>query len=272
MKNEEDRGYSVRESGSRIFSTSLMKGIRLLETVVDDGEAGISELARRTGINKSNAHRILGTLEDLGYVEKDPESLKYRATLKVFQMGSRVIHRTGLRELALPFLKKLGAEFGETVNLGVLERGEVVYIEKVESSEVLRMDLSVGRTVPAYCTALGKVLLAGLSADDQAHYVENTKLEKRTLAAIPQGKEFLDLLAHVRQQGFALDHEELDLGITCIAAPVRNHTGRVLAAISLAGPSTRMMGQKLDEIRVPLLDAALALSKRLGLMTTAYAF
>ncbi len=260
------------ESGSRILSTSLVKGIHLLETVVDHGDIGVSDLARRTGINKSNAHRILGTLETLGYIEKDPESLRYSATLKVFQMGSRVIQGTGLRELALPFLKKLSSEFGETANLGVLERGEVVYIEKAESSEVLRMDLSVGRSVPAYCTALGKILLAGLGEDDLGRYLEKTRMEKRALSEAPTRKQFLEHLARVREQGYAFDHQELDLGISCIAAPVRNHMGRVVAAISVAGPSTRMTDQRMEEIKNPLLDTALAISRKLGLTGTTYAF
>ena len=244
----------------------------MLEAVVDHGEIGVSDLARLTGINKSNAHRILSTLKLLGYIEKDTKSLKYRATLKVFQLGSRVIQGTGLRELVWPFLKELGAKSGETVNLGVLEGGEVVYIEKAESSEVLRMDLSVGRSVPAYCTALGKILLSGLREEDLRQYLEKTRMEKRTFREVPERDEFLNHLAQVRRQGYAVDHQELDVGITCIAAPIRDHTGRVKAAISVAGPSMRMTDQKLEEIRIPLVDTALAISRKLGLDDESYVF
>jgi DNA-binding IclR family transcriptional regulator len=258
--------------GRRILSTSLVKGIRLLEAVTNHGEIGVSDLARLTGINKSNVHRILSTLETLGYVEKDTKNLKYKTTLKVFQLGSRVIEGTGLREVVVPFLKELGARFGETANLGVLDGGEVVYIEKVESSEVLRMDLSVGRSVPAYCTALGKVLLADLGEEELKVYLDNTKMAKKTFHEVPDRDEFLRRLGRIREQGYAVDRQELDIGITCIAAPVRNHTGRVVAAVSVAGPSTRMTDDKLEEITTPLMETTLAISRKLGLAKESYAF
>lgn len=190
----------------------------------------------------------------------------------MFQLGSRIIQGIGLKELVLPFLEELGLQFGETNNLAVLEKGEVVYIEKVESSEVLRMDLSIGRSVPAYCKALGKILLACLREDELRQSFANTKIKKRTVYTISKKDQLLKHLVQVREQGYAVDYQELEVGITCIAAPVRNHLGRVVAAISVAGPSTRMIVPRLDEIRIPLLDTALAISKKLGLTKESYAF
>lgn len=137
--------------------------MEILELLVKVGETGVTDLGREKGLNRSNVHRILSTFEFLGYVEKNPRNRQYRPSLRLFELGNLVIQKNGLLKVAHPFLEKLGEKFGETNNLGILDRGEVIYIDKVESSEALRMDLAIGRRVPAYRTALGKILLAGLN-------------------------------------------------------------------------------------------------------------
>ncbi len=211
-----------------IFQTSLIKSMRLLELLIEEGETGVSDLGRKKGLNRSNVHRILNTFESLGYVEKNPINSKYRPSLRFFELGSLIIQRHGLIKIAHPFLEKLGVKFGETSNLAILDRGEVIYIDKIESSEALRMDLAIGRRVPAYCTALGKILLLGLKKDSLDQYLKITKLVKRTPNTLSSKRDLLKHLAEVSESGFAIDDEELSIGIRCIAAPIRNHSGDIV--------------------------------------------
>ena len=240
--------------------------MEILELLVKAGEIGVSNLSREKGLNRSNVHRILSTFEFLGYVEKNSNNKKYRPSLRLFELGNLIIQRNGLIKISHPFLEKLGLKFGETNNLAVLDKGEVIYIDKVESSEALRMDLAIGRRVPAYCTALGKILLAGFSEEQLNQYVKRTRFAKRTPNTL--SKEGLKKqLVEIRERGFAIDDEELHLGIRCIAAPIRNHSGNIIASISIAGPSTRMTLKKLDSTKGTIIDTALEISKQLGFKT-----
>ena len=247
-----------------ILQTSLIKSMQLLELLIEEGETGVSDLGRKKGLNRSNVHRILNTFESLGYVEKNPANSKYKPSLRFFELGSFIIQRNSLIKMAHPFLERLGVKFGETSNLAILDRDDVIYIDKVESSEALRMDLAVGRRVPAYCTALGKVLLAGLKKERFEEYLRTIRLVRRTPNTISLKRDFLKHLAVVSERGFAIDDEELSIGIRCIAAPVRNHSGDIVASVSIAGPSTRMTLERLSSLEKPLTDTALEISKQLG--------
>jgi DNA-binding IclR family transcriptional regulator len=250
----------------RTLHTSLIKSMEILELLVKAGEMGVSNISREKKLNRSNVHRILATFEFLGYVEKNSNNKKYGPSLRLFELGSLIIQRNGLIKVAHPFLERLGSKFGETINLAVLDKGEIIYIFKVESLEALRMDLAIGRRVPAYCTALGKVLLAGLSEEEFNNYIKQTRFNKKTQNTL--SKEGLrKQVAEISERGFAIDDEELYLGIRCIAVPIRNHLGKIIAAISVAGPSTRMTLEKLDSAKKPIADTALKISKQLGFKT-----
>lgn len=246
-----------------MLQTSLIKSMQILELLIEGGEMGVSELGRRKGLHRSNVHRILNTFESMGYVERNTDNSKYRPSVRIFELGSLVIQRNGLIATAHPFLEKLGFNFGETSNLAILDRGEVIYIDKVESSEPLRMDLAIGRRVPAYCTALGKILLAGLKEYQLNEYLRNIRVVKYTPNTISK-KDLKKRLAEILEKGFSIDDEELSLGIRCIAAPIRNHLGDVVASISVAGPSTRMTLEKLDSLKKPIMDASVEISRRIG--------
>jgi len=237
--------------------------MQIFELLVKAGETGVSDLGKETGLNRSNVHRILSTFEFLGYVEKDSTNRKYKPSLRLFELGSLVIQRNGVIKVTHPFLEKLGSTFGETSNLAVLDKNEVIYVDKVESSEALRMDLAVGRHVPAYCTALGKILLGGLSEERLNQYIEETRFDKRTTNTLSK-KGFRKQITEMKEKGFAIDDEELHLGIRCIAAPIKNHTGNIIASISTAGPSTRMDRNKLESIKPTLIEMSLEISKQLG--------
>jgi len=248
------------------FMKGAYKLFSVLEALCIHGEAGITELSTRLRLGKSSVHRFLSVLRDLGYVEKNEDNGKYLATLKVFEIGSMVRGRIRLVQLARPYMEELGRQFHETVNLAFLEGGEVVYVDKVESAEPLRMDLAVGRRVPAYCTALGKVFLANLSEGELERYLRNQSLRAFTERTITSADELKRHLDRVRTEGFAIDDRELDEGIRCIAAPVRNESGRVMAAISIAGPSMRMTMQRLKSLREPINSVTAEISRKLGFL------
>jgi DNA-binding IclR family transcriptional regulator len=161
-------------------------------------------------------------------------------------------------------MEQLGSQFHETINLAFFDEGEVIYVDKVESERTLRMDLAVGRRIPAYCTALGKVFLADLTQGQLTAYLRNRTLIPLTERTLTNPEKLRMNLDRVRRQGFAIDDRELDEGIRCIAAPIRDELGRVVAAMSVAGPSIRMTLARLESIRDPILKVTTDISQQLG--------
>lgn len=244
--------------------TSTQKALGILEILCEEGEKGVSELVKRVSLGKSNVHRLLATLNHLGYVEQDPATSKYFPSLKIYELGNAVINRTGLLPIVHAYLEELGKQFHETNNLAVLDRGEIIYIDKVESPESLRMDIKIGGRVPAYCTALGKVLLAYLGEPEIKKLMKSQKFIPRTKKTVTSLEELKRNFQQIQTQGYAIDDEELYEGVRCIAAPIRNYSGKVIAAISIAGPSVRMNHDKLVQLREPILNTAKEISKKLG--------
>jgi len=243
-------------SASKIFA--------VLETLCSDGDLRVAELSRKLSLGKSSVHRFLSILKKLGYVEKNQNSKKYFATLKLFEIGAMVRGRNRLVNIARPYMEELGNKFHETVNLGLLDGDEVVYVDKVESIQTLRMDLTIGRRVPAYCTALGKIFLAYLPEENLARYCRETRLKPLVQKTITSARELIKNLELVRKEGLAIDDGEFDSGIRCIAAPVRDDSGRVVAAVSVAGPRIRLTMERLKSFKQPLLEATRMISQKLG--------
>ncbi|NIS67707.1 MAG: helix-turn-helix domain-containing protein [Proteobacteria bacterium] len=243
---------------------SAAKLFSVFETLCLDGETSITELSTRLKLGKSSVHRFLSVLRDLGYVERNGTNGRYFATLKIFEIGAMVRGRISLVQLARPHMEELGRRFHETINLALSEQGEVVYVDKVESAEALRMDLTIGRRVPAYCTALGKVFLANLTEEDLGEYLQNQEFRAYTQRTMTSAEEIKRHLDKVRRDGFAIDDRELDEGIRCIAAPIRNESDRVIAAISIAGPSMRMSMERLKSLQKPIMDVTKEISRKLG--------
>jgi IclR family KDG regulon transcriptional repressor len=224
---------------------SAKKLLAVLEDLCINGRQGVSELSSHLKLGKSSIHRFLSVLAEAGYVSQNPDNKRYFATLKVFELGAMVRGRRRLIAIARPYMEKLGTQHHETINLGYFDGDEVVYVDQVESAETLRMDLGIGRRVPAYCTALGKVFLASLSEREIKGYFERVKLVHRTIKTITCERELMKKLEVIRRQGYAVDDRELDIGIRCIAAPLRDDSGKVAAVISIAGPSMRFGPEKM---------------------------
>ena len=230
----------------------------------EEPELGVTEIAERTGLHKSTAHRFLVNLESVGLLERDSRTQRYRLGLRMFEMGGIVLAQMNLWDDALPFLERLVAESGETGHLAVLERGEAIYIEKVEARRALRIPSAMGRGYPAHATSLGKVLLSDLGEDEVREITGAHGMAAYTRTTTTDVDHLLAELADIRAHGFAVDDEEYDEGLRCVGAPIRDHTGRVVAALGIGGPVTRVTPERVEELARLVMDAADGLSRRLG--------
>lgn len=240
---------------------SLEKGIKILEAIIDNGELTVTQAANVLKINRASAHRFITTLRDLGYVRKNQHN-NYEATFKMLEMGMKQADKFEIRRIAKPVMRDLAAEFDETVNLGVLDQGQVVYLDKVESRELLRMDSGVGTTCNPFATALGKAMTAFLPEDEKNIILANTDLPQITPHTITDKNRLDKELLKIRRQGYAVDNEELALDLYCIGAPIFDFNGYPSYAMSLSGPARRM--KSLKDIPQKLLEATKILSKQLG--------
>ena len=240
--------------------------LSILEALGSVHEMGLTELARKLGLGKSSVHRLLASLVTRGYVEKNPESDRYRLTYRLFGVGSQAAARLGLRDIAHPVMDRLAAQTGEAVNLGVLDGTRVVNVHRVESQHLLRMHLEIGGGIPAHATALGKALLAALPAEEVSRRLRGQRLERLTPNTIADRSALRNALARVRAAGFATDDEECSLGLRCVAAPILDNRGLVAAAVSVSGPSLRLPLASLTGLSGPVREAAREISHRLGHM------
>ena len=244
---------------------SLERAFDLLEALGDGGEMGVTELANRTGLVPSTAHRLLHTLAKRGYVSQSTETGRYLLGYKVVEVANGLEHRLErLRVVARPHLEGIQRETGETVNLVVLDADRVVYVDQVEGTRQVRMFTTVGTSVPAHTTGSGKAILAnGSSEVVEALYAgrELPQLTDHTLTT-------LDALeadfARIRRRGYALDEEEHEEGVGCVAVAVFDHSGRPSAAISVSGPSARILGSNAARLGALLVDHAARVSDALG--------
>lgn len=239
------------------FVQSVQRAGLLLEALADkEPELGIAELSRKTGLNQSTIHRLLRTLYNLNFIDQNSNSHKYRLGLKLFELGSSVVNKIDIVQLAIPYMEDLSKKYNEAINLAKLDKDEIVYIHKIESSTTLKLDLKLGSRHPAYCTGLGKVLLAYLEENELNFYLEKVELKKFTSNTITHQGKLKQELILIKQQGYAFDNEEYVQGVCCIAAPVRDYTNKVCAALSIAIPSVRLKNNKTSFVIRDVINTA----------------
>lgn len=243
--------------------STLEKGLRVLELIAEQRQLSVSQVAERMGYDRSAAHRFLSTLKVMGYVEQDEKS-RYHLTSRLFDLATRSLTRANVLEIARPFMELLSERTGETANLGHFDGREVLYLGKVESANILNANLSVGTRVPAFCTGMGKSILAFQNRKWLGEYLESADLTPLTPKTITDPNRLRELLDEIRETGSAIDDEELALGISCVAAPVFGPGDKVRYALSVAGPTIRMTPEKMAEVRDHLLEITKSLSLRLG--------
>jgi IclR family transcriptional regulator, KDG regulon repressor len=244
--------------------SSVTNAARLLKQFsAKEREFGVSELARRLGLGKSTVHRLLVTLAEQHLVEQDELTGKYRLGLAIYDLGAAVATGLDLHEAVMPSMEQLRAATGETVQVAVLDGREVVYIERLDSPNTLRLFLEVGRRNWAHCTGTGKLLLAFLSPYELEQLLEDWEMVPVTPLTIVDQARLRKELATIRSQGFAHNLGESEVGVLSVSGPIRDLTGRVRAAISVAGPQQRMEPM-LDKITLAVMEMAAVASRRLG--------
>jgi DNA-binding IclR family transcriptional regulator len=243
--------------------SSVKRALQVLETFTEDQpELSLTEISKRLDSHKSSIFRILITLASEGFVEKNPRNSRYRLGLKLLDLANRVAGRYDLRDLAGPHMDDLAQRIGEIIHLSILDRNEIVYLEKKGEGQVLTVATKVGGRSPAHASAMGKVLLSGLSQEELADVLSLGPLTKFTPNTIVEIPALQTELEKIESQGFAIDNEETFPGIRCVAAPVRCR-GRVVAAISATVPTQRMGQQRMNDIRKQIIETAQLISQRM---------
>jgi IclR family KDG regulon transcriptional repressor len=238
--------------------------------IIGQNPQGISirDLSVKLRLPKGTIHRLLSSLAYFGYVRQDPKTRNYFLGLKLVELGNLLLSQLDLRKEAEPFLRDLVERTKETVHMVFLDRNEIVYIDKVETDHSpggLRMASRVGLRNPAHSCAVGKVLLSYLSEDELNHIIEEKGLPKRTENTITDPIRLKEQLKIVRIQGYAIDDEENERGIRCVAAPIYNEVGKAVAAVSISGPAFRITKRVIQgRLRREVMDTALKISLRLG--------
>jgi DNA-binding IclR family transcriptional regulator len=245
---------------------SVHKAFDVLEVFdLQHEELGVSELARKLNLHKNNVFRLLATLEIRGYVEQNKRTGSYRLGLKTFEVASVFLHHLGIRHQAHSVLQELVRRCNETAYLAVLDGAEVVYISMHETAHSVRVVPRLGRRLPAYCTASGKSQLAFESEDRLEEMFRGYAFQRLTENTITRYEDLIAHLKEVARKGYAVDNEECELGVRCVAATIRDYTHRVVAAVGLLGPASRVPMERIEAQLVPLVkEAAARISQRLG--------
>lgn len=242
----------------------VSKVLRILEALnASPTGLQLKDIAEQTAINKSTAYRFLAHLEAERYLYRD-EFGAYMVGPKLVRLGSGISYQTTLRKISRPILQDLWKVTSETVNLGILDGQDVFYLDVIQSPHPFRMASHAGTWRPLYCTSMGKALTAFLSPEERDHVLSSLRFERFTPRTITHPGRLRKELEKIRKRGYALDDEEATLGARCVGAPVLLEGGRVAAAISVAGPTTRIAREKIPAFARAVLAAARAISSHLG--------
>ncbi|HEU5232739.1 MAG TPA: IclR family transcriptional regulator [Terriglobales bacterium] len=253
----------ARESKSAPVGV-VTKVLHILETLhAAPSGLQLKDVAQLTGINKSTAYRFLAHLEHEGYVFRD-SSGAYAIGVRLARLASGASYQTTLRKLSRPILQQLWRVTGETVNIAVLDGREVLYLDVMESSHTFRLVSQVGMRRPVYCTALGKAMLSFIPEEEQQYFFEGMSFERFTPHTIRGAVQLRKEFALIRQRGYSIDNEEAYLGSRCIAAPIFEASGKIAAALSVSGPTTRVTRERVPVVAAAAKSAATAISRTLG--------
>lgn len=227
-------------------------------------ELKITEISEKMELHKSTVHSLLKTLQKHNYIDQNPENEKYRLGLKLIERGNFVISSIDIRQIAKKYLLDLSKKTGQTVHLGILNGQEGVYIDKVEGKTAIIRFSKIGKGIPLHATAIGKVLLAFEEPKEVQRILTGYQFIKQNEYTIINEEDFLNELEIVHQQGYAVDNQENELGVRCIAVPLINHENKVIASISISTLISQVNDDKLVEIIKLLKQTGLEISKKLG--------
>jgi IclR family KDG regulon transcriptional repressor len=251
----------------RYLINSIIRACNVLECLSDNKDGlKTSDLAARLRLDRSTIYRILLSLEKCGLVEKDEKTGVYTMGIAAFEIGNAYLRRMDFIQIAKPVMLDLSLRAQEAVHLAVLSDREIVFVDKVDSPRSVGMMCKIGQRAPVYCTALGKVLLADRPGNEVAGIVKAIELKPFNEQTITSKKKFLEELKRVRTQGYAFDHSEHEDDAECIGAPIRDHLGQVIAAISISGPQKKIGTPQERQFINWVVDAASLISSKMGFL------
>ncbi len=238
--------------------------LQLLSCYSEREEMGVTELSKNLGLHKNNVFRILATLEFRGYIEQNKKTEGYRLGPKIFELGLIFKYQMGLIKHAKPVMEEIVKRHNETTYLGVLRNIYAIYIDNVETNYTVRVVSRVGSQIPAYASAIGKVQLAHLPSDDLDRLFRDRRLRSLTGNTITDKDVLMEELRKVAQEGYALDNEEFEEDVRCVASPIRDYTRWVVAGLSISGPAFRITDEVIPDLIETVKWGALQISKSLG--------
>ena len=235
---------------------TLDRTLDIIELLAVEPEGiGVSEIGLRLGLHKSTVHRLLNALAVRGYIEKEAKFGMYKLGLKFIEISSHFLNKLELKTEALSYLRKLSETVGQTVHLAILSGSEAIYIEKIDSLSSIRMYSQIGRRIPVHCSAIGKVLLSGLKNDELKKITDEIEYKGFTPFTIKTSEDLINEVKKVKKAGYATDNEEHEEGIRCIAAPIYDYTGRVIASVSTSGDKKIISKDREEEISKYVIEA-----------------
>ncbi len=245
---------------------SLRRGLHVLSLFSrEQPTLTLSEIVQQSNLNKTTAFRIVSTLETAEYLSRDPQTRQYRPGLKVLQLGFTAVSSLEFRQVARPYLQQLSHKIGETVSMTVLDGMELIYIDRVRNHQIVGVVLGIGSRIPAHCASMGKAILAYLEDEELNGRLQAAPLTPCTAQTILSNEQLHADLAQVRQQGYAINDEELELGLRAVAAPIWSNNNQVVAAINITGSVHTISRQRLvEELAPKVVDTAVQISQALG--------
>ena len=244
---------------------SLVHASMILDLLSKEGETSLGNIAKKLSLPKTTVHGLITTLKNIQYVGQSTLTRNYRLGPKLFEMGNIFAEKyNDLLKVSAPYIKKLVNDLRETCHLAVLDEGRVLYIDKKECNRSPRIVSEIGSTLPCHCTALGKVLLAYLNKDERDNIVRKKKLKASTKNTITDPISLENELQMIKTQGYAVDNEEIMIGVKCIALPVYDHRNNVIAALSASYPAHRLPNNQLHGHVKKIRKAVLEISNILG--------
>jgi DNA-binding IclR family transcriptional regulator len=243
---------------------SLDRAVAVLEMLGESDTAlSLAEVCQRLRLHKSTAHRSLMVLERSALIERTPEN-RYRLGLKLYELGNRAVEQVDLRTRVHPYFRRLAAQVGETVHLSVLQKTSIVYLDKVEPNRRVCVSSKTGTSNPVYCTSMGKAMLAFQPPEVIEQIVGKIRFVRYTHKTLTSRDALLKALERVRRRGYAIDDQEIELGVRCIGAPIFDEKRNAIAAVSVSGPASRITAPTMPEIAEHLLRCCRDISVSLG--------